>query len=129
MALTKIPDNLIPWRRAPAGQGVPGPREARDPAPAKVGPDSGAEREAHPGVHDGGQIGADLGTQVGGQAGADDGGQLGFRIVRHDGAWVDVAVGEPEPVDADAHAAAFVDWLQGTELAGDWVARTLLERI
>ena len=29
MAITKIPDNLIPWRRAPVGQDGSGPRAPR----------------------------------------------------------------------------------------------------
>jgi hypothetical protein len=34
-----------------------------------------------------------------------------------------------EPIGAEAHAEAFLLWLQGTDLAGDWVARSLLERL
>jgi hypothetical protein len=133
MALTRIPDNLIPWRRTPAGQDVSAPRAPRDSAPPEVGADSGATHGVEPGLHhgvlDGGQVGNEVGNQVGCQVGIDDGDDLGFRIVRHDGAWVDVAVGEPEPIGADAHAEMFLVWLQGTDLAGEWLARSLLERL
>jgi len=71
----------------------------------------------------------EVGLQVGEQARTNDGGELGFRIARHDGAWVDIAVGEPEPIGAEAQAEVFLGWLQGTDLAGDWLARSLLERL
>src|SRR6185295_5247014 len=125
MAITKIPDNLIPWRRAPVGQDGSGPRAPRDSAPSSVGVDSGAEHGVHHGPLGGGQVGSQGGSQVG----ATDGGEIGFRIARHDGAWIDVPVGEPEPVGAEAHAEAFLVWLQGTGLAGEWLARTLLEKL
>src|SRR5262245_16717513 len=45
------------------------------------------------------------------------------------GVLVDVPVGAPEPVDAHDHAEAFLEWLQGTELAGEWVGRSPLEKL
>jgi hypothetical protein len=42
---------------------------------------------------------------------------------------VDVAIGEADPIGPQDHAEAFLLWLQGTELAGEWVARSLLEKL
>src|SRR5262249_34536335 len=61
--------------------------------------------------------------------GLNDGVNDGFRVARRDGFLVDFPIDELEPVDARDHAEAFIEWLQGTELAGEWVARSLLEKL
>jgi hypothetical protein len=107
--LTKIADNWMRWRQAPGG--------LRVSALVSTGADSGPRDGAEHGTHDGGQVGADNVPD------------LGFRVARRNGVVVDVAIGEPDPVGPEDHADAFLLWLQSTELAGEWVARSLLQKL
>jgi hypothetical protein len=76
----------------------------------------------------------DDGFQAGGQPVGSNGSGNGlgydFSIGRISDTLVDLAPGERQLADAEAHAEAFLVWLQGdAEVGGNWIRRSLLEKL
>jgi hypothetical protein len=95
----------------------------------------GAQNGAQHGAHNGAQVGAHDGVQDGAHNGNQDGTHDGasadpFRVFRSRDALIDLAPGERPPADAKVHAQALLVWLQADpELAGNWLRRSLLEKL
>jgi hypothetical protein len=155
MSAHSSPEKLLRlnWRERPFGAavnrllGIVG--DAGNATGNKPGNEAGQQYGLQAGLSNGLRDGTDNVSQAGGQPGLqtvlddgfqgggndgpqpgnEDGNEYGFQVGRIGDTLVDLEPGQEAPPDAEDHAVVFLTWLQGTDAAGNWVRRSLLERL